>query len=383
MSRRRQMGRRCCVGSYANFPAKSGRIVSFAEAARMLRDGLDEHQRWHQTDQAKRDDRCAPRRIVEDLGKARHRAGRSRLPKRQELLRDGLDEHQRCGIQTDQAKRDLIDAAPRRIVEDLGKARHTARRQANPAAQYEAVEFSLFLDELVSATEWGTIGPDPEHPVAFLNYLGPTFREARLYTADVLRLWPAQRTIDSPLGLQVTVPVTDDSNAHSSDYPVHVVIDEEGGGPPPSTLPWAVIGIMERLTYPPDRAWNLLHRAICASELTPRRGKLWAPGQGPMLEQWERDNLHFDFRRYRHDARSGGPFGSSLRICRPRLPPARDHTIPAEEVDHWLASQASAQDAGRSREPEPSPPLPDDPVSAPDGFVYIDVALDVVQERLG
>ena len=70
-----------------------------------------------------------------------------------------------------------------------------------------------------------------------------------------------------------------------------------------------------------------------------------------MLEQWERDNLDFDFRRYRHDARSGGPFGS-LRIAGRGFHP-HEITIPAEEVDHWLASQASAQDAGRSREPLP------------------------------
>lgn len=123
--------------------AKSGRLVSFAEAAKMLHDDLDEIRR--------------------------------------------------SDIQTDHAKQDLIQALRIGTIRIWAK-RDSRRGQANPAAQHEAVDISLFLDELVSVTEWGTIGPDPEHPVATFRYRGPTFREARLYSSDVLRLWAERQT---------------------------------------------------------------------------------------------------------------------------------------------------------------------------------------------
>jgi hypothetical protein len=263
-------------------------------------------------------------------------------------LREQLEEDHRNGIQTHQARRDLIQSLRVGTLRIWAK-RDLPRGQANPVAQYEAVDVSLFLDELVSVTEWSTIGPDPELPLAIFKYRGPTFREARLYTADVLRLWPAQQTAGASMEQEITVPVNGNSGASSADDPVVVVIGGQKVEPPPSTLPWAVARIMERLAYPPDRAWNLLHRAMCASELMPRKGKLWAPGRGPGLEQLERDNLHFDFRRYQYDARSGGPVGS-LRIGGRSFHP-HEITIPAEEVEHWLALQASAHSAGRSTEP--------------------------------
>jgi len=112
--------------------------------------------------------------------------------------------------------------------------------------------------------------------------------------------------------------------------------------PPEATLPWAVHRIMEELGYPPDRAWNRLHGAVRTSELTPRKGSLFAPGQGPKLSQWERENLDFDYRRYQDDAQSGRPVGS-LFIGRESIHP-HAITIPAEEVDHWLALQAAPDD---------------------------------------
>jgi hypothetical protein len=112
--------------------------------------------------------------------------------------------------------------------------------------------------------------------------------------------------------------------------------------PPEATLPWAVRRIMEELAYPPDRAWSLLHRATRTGELTPRRGKLSAPGRGPKLAQWERDNLDFDLRRYQDDAQSGAPCGS-LFIGRESVHP-HAITVPAEEVEHWLGLQAAPDD---------------------------------------
>jgi len=108
---------------------------------------------------------------------------------------------------------------------------------------------------------------------------------------------------------------------------------------------------MKRLAYPPDRAWNLLHQAMRASEVMPRKGKFWAPGGGPMLEQWERDNLHFDYRRYQSDEGSGAPVGS-LRIGGQSFHP-HAITIPPEEFEHWLALQAPAHGASRPTEPLP------------------------------
>jgi hypothetical protein len=60
--------------------------------------------------------------------------------------------------------------------------------EPNPAAQYEAIPASLFMDHRVSITEWGTISVNPEHPMAISEYRGPRFREARFYTAEVLSL---------------------------------------------------------------------------------------------------------------------------------------------------------------------------------------------------
>lgn len=252
------------------------------------------------------------------------------------MLREGLEQSQRGCVQTDRALRDLIHALRvRRLL--IWAKRDLPDRKANPSAQYECLDAGLFLDELVSVTEWGTVGPDPELPVARFKYCGPTFREGRLYTADILGLWPAPQFADRPPELRTTSPIGGYPDASPSDGSVEMLIGAQGVEPPSGTLPWAVFRVMELLGYPADRAWNLLDQAIREGEVAPRRGTLWFPGHGPKLEQLERDNLDFDFRRYQADARTGGPT-SSLRIGSRSLHP-HEITIPAEEIEHWLASQ--------------------------------------------
>jgi hypothetical protein len=292
-------------------------------------------------------------------------------------LREELEEARRWDARTDQGLEDLVHSLRLRAIEIWAK-RDLPRGQENPAAQYEAVDSSLFLDESIVVRKGGTIEPGSDTLGAIFDYRGPTFRDARLYTKDVLRLWPAQRQGFLP-DPQVTVQLGSGAGSSagagsSSDDSIDLLRIE----PPPNTLPWVVARIMARLAYPPDRAWNLLHRAICAGDVTPRRGKLSAPGDGPKLEQWERDNLHFDFRRYQSDARSGAPVGS-LRILGQSFHP-HEITIPSEETEHWLASQASSPGVDSPRELSLAPT---EAQAAPDGFIYIDAAVDAAQQRLG
>jgi hypothetical protein len=232
----------------------------------------------------------------------------------------------------------------------------------------DTISAKVFDQSGVEITWWDTIESDAL----------PSWRRVRFRQSDILRLWPAQPSANSPPEPQIIVRVDGDSGASPSDDPVELVIGEQKAQPPSGTLPWAVFRIMEQLAYPPDRAWNLLHKAMCASELTPRKGNLWDPGQGPKLEQWERDDLDFDFRRYQDDARSGRPLGS-LRIVGRGFHP-HEITIPVEEFEHWLASQISARVANRTTEPLPPPTQAE---ATPSGFLHIDAAVDSVQQRLG
>jgi hypothetical protein len=101
-------------------------------------------------------------------------------------LRDELQEHKRLEELIKHARDDLVTALRARKLAAWGK-RHNRRSEPS---EYEAIPASVFLDELVSITEWGAVGPDPEHPTALFKYRGPTFREVRFYTADVINVWP-------------------------------------------------------------------------------------------------------------------------------------------------------------------------------------------------
>jgi hypothetical protein len=107
------------------------------------------------------------------------------------ILREELKAFQQYNEQIEQARHQLMEALRAETVTAWGK-RDARRGEPNPAAQYEAIAGSLFLDELVSFTEWGTIGADPDQPTAIFNYRGPTFREVRFHAANVLQVWPVR-----------------------------------------------------------------------------------------------------------------------------------------------------------------------------------------------
>jgi hypothetical protein len=105
------------------------------------------------------------------------------------ILREELEAFQQHSEQIEQARHNLIEALRAETLTAWGK-RDARRGEPNPAAQYEAIAGSLFLDDLVSLTDWGTIGADPDHPTAIFNYHGPTFRDVRFYSAEVSKIWP-------------------------------------------------------------------------------------------------------------------------------------------------------------------------------------------------
>jgi hypothetical protein len=108
------------------------------------------------------------------------------------ILREKIEALQRYSAQIGRARPDLMETLRAGTLTAWGK-RDARRGEPNPAAQYEAVVASVFLDELVSLTEWDTIGPESEHPTAIFTYRGPTFREVRFYAADVLQVWPERK----------------------------------------------------------------------------------------------------------------------------------------------------------------------------------------------
>ena len=71
--------------------------------------------------------------------------------------------------------------------------RDLARGQENTSAVHEPVPANIFMDEAVAVMEWGAIGPDPEHPTGYYRYKGPSFRDARFYTEEVLSIWEKDR----------------------------------------------------------------------------------------------------------------------------------------------------------------------------------------------
>jgi hypothetical protein len=88
-----------------------------------------------------------------------------------------------------QAKRDLMEMLRARRLTAWGK-RSGRRGQPDPAAEYEAIEARVYLDELVAVTEWGAIDADPDNLTAIVEYRGPSYREVRFYTGDVQQIWP-------------------------------------------------------------------------------------------------------------------------------------------------------------------------------------------------
>jgi hypothetical protein len=99
-------------------------------------------------------------------------------------LRRELISHNRYQEQIAKAKSELRRA--------LRAGQLTAWGKRTQDAQHEAIPAGLFLDDLVSVTEWDTVEGDPERPS---KYRGPTFREVRFYSEGVLNVWPEPTTL--------------------------------------------------------------------------------------------------------------------------------------------------------------------------------------------
>ena len=107
-----------------------------------------------------------------------------------EVLRAEVEANLRDDELIKQAKRDLMEVLRARRLTAWGKP-NGRRGQPNPAAEYEAIKASVYLDDLVSLTEWNAIGADPDNLTAIVEYRGPSYRDVRFYAADVLQVWPA------------------------------------------------------------------------------------------------------------------------------------------------------------------------------------------------
>jgi len=77
-----------------------------------------------------------------------------------DLLREELEAVARYNAHVEEARQELITALRARTLVAWGK-RDARRGEPNPAAEYEAIPQNLFLDDLVSVSEWGTVGPVP------------------------------------------------------------------------------------------------------------------------------------------------------------------------------------------------------------------------------
>ncbi len=91
----------------------------------------------------------------------------------------------------------------------------------NALAVHDEVSASIFMDEIVTVTEWGAICADPDHPTAIYSYRGPRFREARFTTKDVLGIWPLRPAIEMHPTLPQTPIPTNERQSRGGVAPKH------------------------------------------------------------------------------------------------------------------------------------------------------------------
>lgn len=103
-------------------------------------------------------------------------------------LRTGLDALAREDAARKRAKPELLSALRAGTLTAWGKRER--RCGANPGATHEAIPPGVFMDDLVTVTEWGTVGTDRDNSMAFGKYNEVRFYEVRFYTAKVLTIWP-------------------------------------------------------------------------------------------------------------------------------------------------------------------------------------------------
>jgi hypothetical protein len=116
-------------------------------------------------------------------------------------LRGELEKATNDAAQIEQARHELLEALRASKLTAWGK-RNTRPGQPSPTAPYEAIAAAVFADELVSITEWGTVGADPEHPTANHKYHGASFSEVRFYSDEVISLWPVHPS-EAPADVKV------------------------------------------------------------------------------------------------------------------------------------------------------------------------------------
>lgn len=108
---------------------------------------------------------------------------------------------------------ELLKHAHQKLMEAVRAARlpvwarqDVKRGHENPAAVHAPAPIAIFMNELVTVTEWGTIGADSDHATAIYSYQGPEFRDVRFVTADVLAVWPPTNKIEDPPKTQTANP---------------------------------------------------------------------------------------------------------------------------------------------------------------------------------
>lgn len=141
--------------------------------------------------------------------KARQREGR--LVTYSELaamLRAELETLADDNRRVEPAQQELLEALRASRLTAWGK-RDISGGKEDPSAVYEAVPATIFMDDRWVVTEWGSIGPDPEHPTAWYHQHGPRFREVRFLTTDVLRVWPPRLVVELEPVEQKIDPPTD------------------------------------------------------------------------------------------------------------------------------------------------------------------------------
>lgn len=107
------------------------------------------------------------------------------------------------------------------------------RGETDQCAEYVKLSPSVLFNDLVALTEWGTIGPDPDHPTAIFKYHGKRYRNVRFQTDEVLANWPPGSLLDQ--GLAPTRHLTPAS-------PAAVKSAHRGGGRP-IRIEWDVFWI--------------------------------------------------------------------------------------------------------------------------------------------
>jgi hypothetical protein len=186
---------------------------------------------------------------------ARRREGRLlTFPELAQMLRHELTQLERQVRLLDEALTAVTEAV--RVGKlDAWALQDTPKGELDPSAVYARVPPSVLFNDMVALTELGSIGADPDHPIAIFKYRGPRYREVRFRSEDVLALWPAM-----PAEGQAVAPLV---TSKSDTPPSAVTPSPRGAGGAPVRYDW-------------DAFWIEL--------------AIWTENNG--LEEFDRSRLH-------------------------------------------------------------------------------------------